>query len=318
MATVIPPRTGLEHLQYLETKRPWLSLYGTRVRPVPPAGSSSSKPVYDSSLLHCMLPDELLQEVFMHMSPYALGRAACVCRKWRYATRSPILWRNACLKTWQVTGWEENERILWLRYGGSWRTMWQKRPHLRYDGLYVSRNTYIRAGIAEWRTINPVHLVCYFRYIRFFTNGKFLYKTTPLRLKEVAKTLQGRPSKLDSVFGGRCTLTDTQVEAALIYPGKRPTVLRIRLRLRGTVTGANNRLDVLSLVTCGVDENEMSSGAEVLDVTEGWEEDETHNPDIPATSHRRGMAAFVFVPFEEVETSVLNLPVDKMDYYVPG
>jgi F-box protein 9 len=102
MATVIPPRTGLEHLQYLETKRPWLSLYGTRVRPVPPAGSSSSKPVYDSSLLHCMLPDELLQEVFMHMSPYALGRAACVCRKWRYATRSPILWRNACLKTWQA------------------------------------------------------------------------------------------------------------------------------------------------------------------------------------------------------------------------
>jgi hypothetical protein len=38
----------------------------------------------------------------MHMSPYALGRAACVCRKWRYATRSPILWRNACLKTWQA------------------------------------------------------------------------------------------------------------------------------------------------------------------------------------------------------------------------
>jgi hypothetical protein len=153
--------------------------------------------------------------------------------------------------------------------------------------------------------------------------------------------------------------------------------LNLFRRLRGTVTGANNRLDLLSLVTCGVDENEMSSGAEVLDVTEGWEEDETHNPDIPATSHRRGMAAFVFVPFEEVclslilvngrsdymvgssfssclrssldtfclfrkvlqsilwiknclwthqtyvkwmqvETSVLNLPVDKMDYYVPG
>jgi F-box protein 9 len=180
MATVIPPRRGLELLHYVETKRPWLSLYGTRVRPVPPAGSSSSKPVYDSSLLHCMLPDELLQEVFMHMSPYALGRAACVCRKWRYATRSPILWRNACLKTWQVTGWEENERILWMQYGGSWRTMWQKRPRLRYDGLYVSRNTYIRAGIAEWRTTNPVHLVCYYRYIRFFTNGKFLYKVCNL------------------------------------------------------------------------------------------------------------------------------------------
>lgn len=27
-------------------------------------------------------------------------------------------------------------------------------------GLYVSRNTYIRAGIAEWKISNPVHVVC--------------------------------------------------------------------------------------------------------------------------------------------------------------
>jgi hypothetical protein len=91
--------------------------------------------------------------------------------------------------------------------------------------------------------------------------------------------------------------------------------LNLFRRLRGTVTGANNRLDLLSLVTCGVDENEMSSGAEVLDVTEGWEEDETHNPDIPATSHRRGMAAFVFVPFEEVCLSLI-LVNGRSDYMV--
>lgn len=29
-----------------------------------------------------------------------------------------------------------------------------------YPGLYVSRNTYIRTGIAEWKITNPVHLVC--------------------------------------------------------------------------------------------------------------------------------------------------------------
>lgn len=27
-------------------------------------------------------------------------------------------------------------------------------------GLYVSRNTYIRAGIAEWKITKPVHIVC--------------------------------------------------------------------------------------------------------------------------------------------------------------
>ncbi|KAJ8476967.1 hypothetical protein OPV22_020694 [Ensete ventricosum] len=40
--------------------------------------------------------------------------------------------------------------------------------------------------------------------------------------------------------------------------------------------------------------------------------------DVPAISHRRGLTPFVFVPFEEAETSVLNLPVDKMDYFVTG
>lgn len=320
MATLLPAQRGslrYDNFQFLGTKRPWLSLYGIRVRPVAPVGSTSSKPVLESSLLHRTLPDELLQEVFMRLTPYWLGRAACVCRKWRYATRMPSLWRHACLKTWQVSGREENERLCAERYGGSWRAMWHDRPRLRYDGLYVSRNTYIRTGIVEWKITNPVHLVCYYRYLRFYPNGKFLYKTTPLRVKEVAKSMQGRPTKSEGLFSGRCTLDGIQIEGAVLYPGSRPTVLKIRLRLRGTIPGAYNRLDLLSLVTCGVDENDIESESQDV-IIDGWQDDETHNPDIPAISHRRGMQPFVFIPFEEVDTSVLNLPVDKMDYYVPG
>lgn len=71
-------------------------------------------------------------------------------------------------------------------------------------------------------------------------------------------------------------------------------------RLRGTVIGANNRMDLLSLVTSGVNDEEVSSTEDdILGLVEGWEDDETHNPDIPAVSHKRGMTPFVFVPFEE-------------------
>lgn len=28
--------------------------------------------------------------------------------------------------------------------------MFLERPHLRFDGLYVSRNTYIKRGLVEW------------------------------------------------------------------------------------------------------------------------------------------------------------------------
>ncbi|XP_077248817.1 F-box protein 7 [Tasmannia lanceolata] len=302
----------LRTLQFIGTHRPWLDLYGVRVKPIPYFGSASSKPFIDPALIHRCLPDELLHEVFTRMNPYSLGRAACVCRKWRYTIWNPSFWRSACLKTWQLSGAVENYRIFQSSYDGSWRKMWLLRPRLRIDGLYVSRNTYIRAGVAEWKVTNPVHVVCYYRYIRFFPNGRFLYKNSSQKVKEVARCMHFRAAKVDCVFGGHYTLTKDLVEAALLYPGLRPTVLRIRLRLRGTTIGANNRLDLLSLVTGGVNDTEINNpDNDMLDVVED-------NPDVPTVSHRRGLSAFVFVPFEEVETSVLNLPVDKMDYFVPG
>ena len=75
----------------------------------------------------------------------------------------------------------------------------------------------------------------------------------------------------------------------------------ISCRLRGTTDGANNRLDPLALITTGINVTEVRhSNDDVLGVVEGWQENETHNPDVPAVSHRRGLAPFVFVPFEEV------------------
>lgn len=56
-------------------------------------------------------------------------------------------------------------------------------------------------------------------------------------------------------------------------------------------------MDLLSLVTSGVNDSEADGPEE--DIL-GWQDDETHNPDVPAISHRRGLTTFVFVPFEEV------------------
>lgn len=61
-------------------------------------------------------------------------------------------------------------------------------------------------------------------------------------------------------------------------------------------------MDLLSLVTSGVNDSEVrnSSDEDILELVEGWQDDETHNPDVPAVSHKRGLTPFVFVPFEEV------------------
>ncbi|GJT27503.1 F-box protein 7 [Tanacetum coccineum] len=194
------------------TRRPWLDMYGVNVRPVAPFGSTYNKPVVDSSLIHRSLPDELLFEIFARMTPYNMGKAACVCRKWRNTVRNPIFWRNACLKTWQITGAVENYKLMQSVYDSSWRKMWLSRPRVRMDGIYVSRNTYIRAGVAEWKVTNPVHV------------------NSSNKLKDVAKFMNFRSTKAENCYSGRFTISGDKVEGALLYPGTRPTIWRIRLR----------------------------------------------------------------------------------------
>ncbi|XP_065012052.1 F-box protein 7-like isoform X2 [Musa acuminata AAA Group] len=89
--------------------------------------------------------------------------------------------------------------------------------------------------------------------------------------------------------------------ADCVFKGLRYTLLRMELGLGGTAVGANNRLDLLKLVTTGVNKSEVNDhGDYMLRIVEGWEENETHDPDVPAISHSRGLTPFVFVPFEEV------------------
>lgn len=55
-------------------------------------------------------------------------------------------------------------------------------------------------------------------------------------------------------------------------------------------------MDILSLVTSKVDSNGVSGPEEdIIGEVEDWQEDE-----ISRTSHKRGLAPFAFVPFEEV------------------
>ncbi|OAF56127.1 hypothetical protein VC83_07552 [Pseudogymnoascus destructans] len=56
----------------------------------------------------------------------------------------------------------------------SYATMFRHRPRIRFDGLYISTVNYMRAGAAAatqstWDS--PVHIVTYYRYLRFFRSG---------------------------------------------------------------------------------------------------------------------------------------------------
>ena len=60
----------------------------------------------------------------------------------------------------------------------------------------------------EWRVKNPVHLVCYYRYFRFFPDGTLLYRTSPEVPSMVERSLRtiGRGGLADGVARGRYLL----------------------------------------------------------------------------------------------------------------
>jgi F-box protein 9 len=59
-------------------------------------------------------------------------------------------------------------------YSSSWQRMFRQRPRIRFNGCYISTVNYMRSGQASpnqvtWAT--PVHIVTYYRYLRFFRDG---------------------------------------------------------------------------------------------------------------------------------------------------
>ncbi|GAX73494.1 hypothetical protein CEUSTIGMA_g946.t1, partial [Chlamydomonas eustigma] len=111
--------------------------------------------------------------------------------------------------------------------------MFLELPHLRFDGVFVSRNSYIRTGVPDMSRHKVVNLVLYYRYYRFLPDGTLLYRTSPLTISKVAKSLRGHrdsssqtSSVGDHVFSGRYILKGTMVYIIVVYPNSRSTQIR--------------------------------------------------------------------------------------------
>ena len=56
----------------------------------------------------------------------------------------------------------------------TYRTLFQLRPRIRFNGCYISTVNYTRAGQASPTSVtwnSPIHIVTYYRYIRFLRDG---------------------------------------------------------------------------------------------------------------------------------------------------
>jgi len=154
--------------------------------------------------------DAELFAVLLRLDAAALGRAACVCVRWRKAAREGPLWERHCRSAKEFFGRGEGGGegrgdggvLRGSAEGGreraegvvprDWWAVWREAPRLRDDGVYVQRSWYMRRGLRDpGHPVPPSFRVVYHRYIRFFRDGTCWMVTSPESPYDVIRQLSG-------------------------------------------------------------------------------------------------------------------------------
>lgn len=145
-------------------------------------------------------------------------------------------------------------------YASSWQRMFRFRPRIRFNGCYICTVNYIRSGLANANTItwnSPVHIVTYYRYLRFFRDGTAISLQTTAEPADVVHHLtrevvtSGFNVAGQSVLKGRWRLAReadnpgapaSEVEGDIMIEteGVAKYIYRLDLALRSAGKGAKN------------------------------------------------------------------------------
>ncbi|KAM9365196.1 F-box only protein 9 [Pholidichthys leucotaenia] len=181
-------------------------------------------PEFEVTQMHISaLPREILMYIFRwvvssDLDMRALEQLSLVCRGFYICARDPEIWRSACLKVW-------GRNLTKIAPFKSWREMFLQRPRVRFDGIYISKTSYIRQGEESLDGFYRAwHHVEYYRYLRFFPDGYVIMLTTPEEPLSVVPRLRTRNTRMDSVLLGHFRLlqeTDNQTKVFAVVCKKK-------------------------------------------------------------------------------------------------
>jgi F-box protein 9 len=194
--------------------------------------STVCQPNFDTKTTHLSsLPFELMTYIFKwvvssDLDVLSLEQASLVCRGFYLCARDEELWKLVCLRTW-------GKNCGRSAHFGSYRNMFIKRPHLRFNGCYISKCSYFREGAKSLDNYyRPFHVVEYFRYIRFFPEGRVLMLTTPDDPYTTIPQLRSRAANLQGIMLGYYKLCGDTVTLILkrkpVVTDNLPSVYRYR------------------------------------------------------------------------------------------
>lgn len=205
-----------------------------------------TKPV--SPLVH--LPNDIWISILTQLiqeSPESWFSMSITCKKFAYlGFASSAIWRKLSCLIYPNQIYEENKQYLanlsfdqeidlpipqdqlkiLPQYNGSWKYMLHNRPFIKFLGCYISVvNYYSEGGRTEFSSSwsNPIRMITYYRYIRFYPNGDCVKVLTILPPDQVVPYLlrlntQGIPESISET--GNPIFSHYEKHGHKIYHGK--------------------------------------------------------------------------------------------------
>ncbi|KAK9456898.1 hypothetical protein V1511DRAFT_520771 [Dipodascopsis uninucleata] len=194
-----------------------------------------------------LLPNEILNVILRALAVMDLStftKTTYACKKLAYLAYSDsVLWRSLCMKEYTRMNYEipidENEAIqLWNH---DWRRMFLERPRIQYNGIYISTCNYQRSGISDsWYV--PIHIVTYYRYIRFFEDGTCLIMLTTREPIEVVPEFHRHLMRRNMFKGNWRMSMDGRLRIESQAPVNKYLFLQ-ELEIKSSGRGRHNRLN---------------------------------------------------------------------------
>eukprot|EP00299_Pterocystis_sp_00344_P011591 c5433_g1_i2.p1 GENE.c5433_g1_i2~~c5433_g1_i2.p1 ORF type:complete len:319 (-),score=51.95 c5433_g1_i2:16-972(-) len=212
-------------------------------RPTLPPVVREEHSIPDSYLTN--LSPDLIRSIFSHLDAPSLDLAGRVCVCWHILSRDAHLWQRLCEDIWgrEVTKSE-------VQYHGmSYRTMYLRKPHLHFDGLYMNKTSYIRCGLRDWtQTHDPTFICKYFRYLRFFPDGTVHALLTNLEPRTLISMVKQDISGMEEVRLGRYSLDNEFVRVQVPNATGR-TMFHYHLRIAKTNVNVRQCLKWVALAS---------------------------------------------------------------------
>lgn len=132
-----------------------------------------------------------------------------------------------------------------------------ERPRLRFNGCYIATCHYLRPGVNDCSWNTPIHMVTYFRFVRFFADGNCITVLTTLEPREVVHSVSRAGSVgLKGVSYGVWRMSESGAVNVEVRGPRRYTFIK-DLQVFKVIMKSNDRLRVpregSTINSCGRD-----------------------------------------------------------------